>query len=280
MKIPRIILAYVPVVHEGYIGLFHSHINDGTVAYVMGEDLISELDYSRKEIRAIAPHQAAACLGSLLPSMHIGVMDAEDLTRLSDMISIVFMPDEDISRVIAKKYFSGKDVRFEKVFLRWDRDYTLKENEIQPDRIVERNEFVQEVMSLAYQESQRSSDWWRQIGAIAVVDGEVDLIAHNRHLPSPHSPYIFGDPRNTLKKGIHIELSTAIHAEAAIIAEAARMGRPLYGASLFVTTFPCPPCAKLIACSGIKKLYFREGYSMLDALEILKSHGVEIIWVK
>ncbi|NCS97095.1 MAG: deoxycytidylate deaminase, partial [Candidatus Pacebacteria bacterium] len=82
------------------------------------------------------------------------------------------------------------------------------------------------------------------------------------------------DPRNSFHKGEHIELSTAIHAEAALIADAAKKGISLEGTQLYVTTFPCPACAKLIACSGITKLYFSEGYSMLDGEKILNDAGV------
>ena len=38
-----------------------------------------------------------------------------------------------------------------------------------------------------------------------------------------------------------------MHAEARLIAAAAREGRATAGAVLYVTDFPCPPCAKLIA---------------------------------
>jgi dCMP deaminase len=48
---------------------------------------------------------------------------------------------------------------------------------------------------------------------------------------------------------------------------------------MYVTTFPCPPCAKMIAFSGVKKLYYAGGYGVLDGEAIMKSKGVEIIFV-
>ena len=93
-------------------------------------------------------------------------------------------------------------------------------------------------------------------------------------------PYVNGDPRNNFHKGDHIEISTAIHAEAQMIAEAARKGVSLEGADMYVTVFPCPPCAKLIAFSGIKNLYCGGGYGVLDGEAVLKSKDVKIFFVE
>ncbi len=80
--------------------------------------------------------------------------------------------------------------------------------------------------------------------------------------------------------GEHIELSKCIHAEAKLIAQAARDGMSLNDATLYVTTYPCPPCAKLVATAGIKKVYYRDGYSLLDAEDIFNAYAIEITLVK
>jgi hypothetical protein len=36
----------------------------------------------------------------------------------------------------------------------------------------------------------------------------------------------------------------------------------------------------LLAEAGIKKVYYQKGYSLLDAEEILKAYGVEIVLVQ
>jgi dCMP deaminase len=132
-------------------------------------------------------------------------------------------------------------------------------------------------MRQLFKEAAKSSDMWRQVGAAILKRKKTVLIAHNHHLPSEQSHYVHGDPRNNFHKGEHIEISTAFHAEASLIAEAAKRGIQLEGLDMYVTTFPCPPCAKLIAHSGIKHLYFAEGYSVLDGEAILKGAGVELI---
>ena len=75
------------------------------------------------------------------------------------------------------------------------------------------------------------------------------------------------------------DLSTAIHAEASVVAKAARDGVPLDGADLYVTTFPCPACARLIAESGFRRCYFADPYSLLEGDTILRAAGVELFWV-
>jgi dCMP deaminase len=48
---------------------------------------------------------------------------------------------------------------------------------------------------------------------------------------------------------------------------------------MYVTDFPCPPCAKLIAVAGVERLYFREGYAVLDGQDVLAAAGVDLVRV-
>jgi dCMP deaminase len=136
-----------------------------------------------------------------------------------------------------------------------------------------------ELARAAYVSAAESIDWWRQVGAaLRLATGEL-MSATNVHNPHPLSPYAVGDPRANLYKGVGLELSTATHAEAGLIAQAAREGKATKGGVMFVTDFPCPPCAKLIAGAGIAKLYFVEGYAVLDGQDVLEAAGVEIVQV-
>jgi deoxycytidylate deaminase len=57
-----------------------------------------------------------------------------------------------------------------------------------------------------------------------------------------------------------LEYGRIIHAEMSAICDAARLGLPLRGATLFCTTFPCHICGKHIIASGIAKVVFLEPY--------------------
>ncbi len=129
------------------------------------------------------------------------------------------------------------------------------------------------------QESEKAVDWWRQVGAALVKNGKVLYVTHNEHKPEKEMPNILGDTRALFKRGVNIEYVTSAHAEVVAIAEAAKRGIATEGAELYVTDFPCPYCARLVASAGIKKLYFMKGYAVLKGDEYLKEAGVELIHV-
>jgi len=56
------------------------------------------------------------------------------------------------------------------------------------------------------------------------------------------------------------EYGRMVHAEMNAISDAARLGRSVQGAKMFVTTFPCHNCAKHIIASGISVVIYIEPY--------------------
>ena len=272
----KVVFAYIPVIHQGYINFFEKY--KGLDLYIMGRDIAFSYRPLEKDIRAVNPELIKIMIERLDYCKDVKVVNLSQLEKLKQFELI--MPDEDYMHELHDKYFSNSSVLFDTIFLRWDSDNAVKKHKINPDHMVSGAEFDEMMIKKAYKNVEKSGDWWRQIGALLVKDGELLLSGYNRHVPHPDMPYINGDPRASFKKGIHVELSTAIHSEAMIIAEAAKNGISLDGASMYVTTFPCPPCAKQIAFSGIKKLYYKEGYAMLDGESILKSQGVEIVRVE
>lgn len=149
---------------------------------------------------------------------------------------------------------------------------------VKEDLLISTDELDRKFMGVARKFSDKSSDWWRQIGAVIVKDGKVILKSHSKHKPSAQSPYIDGDPRANFDAGeVGSDIYTSIHAEAGLIADAAKQGISLDGASIYATTFPCPNCAMQIIAAGIKKVYFADGYSLLNAERNFKLSGVELI---
>jgi dCMP deaminase len=274
-----IIIAYVPVLHEGYRAFFAKH-KDADAVYLFGPALIAKYDHLAKEIRALAPELIQSALLEWGVSKDVKVAQEADITMLAGDASVtIIAPDEDVVRSLIEELLPRHTVHYDKVFLRWDKHKSMEEKPIDADQTISRDAFDREMMGMLAKEAEKSSDWWRRIGACIVKEGKVVLATHNTHVPSPHTPYTNGDPRNNFHKGIHVELSTSLHAEAGLIAEAARRGIALEGTSLYASVFPCPPCAKQIAYAGVKKLYYAGGYGVLDGLEVLRSKGVEIIYV-
>ena len=277
----KALIAYVPALHRGYIDFFKKYPESNL--YILGGDFLREFPRLERDLRALAPEEAKQLLVGLNLFEEITVLTKENLEPLARTVlanGLVVMPEDEVSRWFAEKYLPGKKVEFVPVFLRWDRKISSAEFEVPAGRVISENDLDQEMMSAAQDLSKKSPDWWRQIGAVLARGGKVILSGYNRPMPSEYSVGAFGDPRSNFDAGERIDLSKFIHAEAGLIAEAAKRGIALEGASIYVTTFPCPVCAKSVALSGIKKVYYSKGYSLLDAEDILRAYGVEIVLVK
>jgi dCMP deaminase len=270
------VVAYVPVLHEGYRRLLERH-GPKTRLFVVGPELHADYRPLAKDIRALPAELVAESVAAWGVCEEVAVLTAQRAQSLAQERPAIVMPAEDVSYRLAERFFERCEVRYDTVFLRWDKTKTAQLLRPQPHRTASEDELVAELASRAEALAARSVDWWRQVGAaIRLADGEVRS-AENVHNPHPLGAYAVGDPRANFNQGVAFELSTATHAEARLIAEAAREGRATEGAVLYVTDFPCPPCAKLIAAAGIARLYFREGYAVLDGQDVLGAAGVEIV---
>lgn len=270
-----VVVAYIPVVHRGYLE-FLADVQPQEV-WLLGADVIAEFPHLRKDVRALTPEQIKTSLEALNLPFSVQILS---LNTISDVLAHqhqILMPDEDIMRQLASRHFTGEDVEFRSVFLRWDTQSALAEKPVDSDQTLPMNEFTRQMMQQATELAAKSGDWWRQVGAVIVQQGKVVGTGFNHHVPYEQISYENGDPRGSFHRGENLDKSTSIHAEGFAIAEAAKKGVGLDGAELFVTTFPCPYCAKLVAYSGIKKVYFAQGYAMVDGESILKDQGVEII---
>lgn len=275
-KVKTAILAFVPVIHKGYVEFFSKQQGD---IYILGKDIIGEYVHLTRDLRLIDPLEAVKALKSIIPRLSIHVATVEDL-KGGWNYELTIMPEDEVSLDLSKRYLKGKKVKFEPVFLRWNKIITFKEHRIQADRKISKKRFDRMIMAKVCGESEKSSDWWRQNGAVAFKNGKVILATHNSHLPTDFHLSVNGDPRSNFDAGQHQDIYTSIHAEAKIVAMAAEKGQSLKGTSFYMTTFPCPNCARLIGTAGIKKLFYSKGYSLLDAEKILRFFGMEIILVQ
>jgi dCMP deaminase len=275
----RAAILYFPVIHNGYLN-FIAEIGNVDRVFVIESSIALELEPSlRKDIRALKSDQMV----SLLSGSSLIECDIYELTDLSvlDGYNDFVMPDEEISHEFFKRFLDNKkSVEFVSVFLRWDKKRSLKETEAVENFAITSLEFDRKMILACKKEASRSGDWWRQVGGCIVKNGTLMLPAvHNIHVPKPDQAYYDGDPRSNFSAGKNIELGTALHVELNLIAMAAEVGLSLSGSHLYVTTFPCPWCAKAIAYSGSESVYFEEGYAVLDAQTILEDNGVEIVRV-
>ena len=339
----EVVVAYIPVLHEGYRRFLEVHAS-GRPLYLIGPELYQDYRPLAKDIRRLDAELVAAAIGAWGISSGVAVLGERGAELLAAEGPTLTLPAEDVSYQVVERWFSRCPVRYDTVFLRWDKTRSaqllapVSARQVQggtaptepasaaggsgesvlpgsapvvepaavesresaptdsapiaepaaagaagepPSAAITRgvDELFAELATAAQARAAGSVDWWRQVGAaIRFADGTI-ASAVNEHNPHRLSPYAVGDPRANFSQGVHLELSTATHAEASLIAQAAREGVSTKAAAMYVTDFPCPPCAKLIAAAGIAKLYFRTGYAVLDGEDVLAAAGVEVVQV-
>jgi dCMP deaminase len=279
-------ISYIPVLHAGYLDFLKKA--GASVNYVLGREMLmalpAEFDYVRRKdaIRALPERALVDALSGVFPDscVHVATPETFDMIRAS--FARIVMPSDDICHYIGERHLKGFPVEYVSAFLRHDRDTVVKQESasVAAGYTVSSSELDRLFLADAKAKAARSADWWRQVGAVLVKDGKVIYAANNHHTPHPEAINAFGDPRSLFKRAVRMECSTAEHAEAAIIAAAAREGVSLKGASLYATDFPCPQCARLIAYSGVKTCLFSGGYSVLDGADEMRRQGVELVYVQ
>ena len=78
--------------------------------------------------------------------------------------------------------------------------------------------------------------------------------------------------------GQHKHCVRTTHAEMNAIAQAARYGTPIEGATIYTSMTPCLDCTKLLINAGISRVVCRKRYHAdHDSVRILKEAGVDLL---
>jgi dCMP deaminase len=70
-----------------------------------------------------------------------------------------------------------------------------------------------------------------------------------------------------------------IHAEMNAIAQAAKNGTAIDGASIYVTASPCTHCLKVLINVGMEKIYYGKPYKLHTVQRIIDTSGIGMIHV-
>lgn len=273
----RVLVLYVPVLHAGYLKLFEKYRGSVDALYILGDDIVAKFEPFHREIRALDAAQMKPLIEALGIFPAVSVFSPATADELHGA-EIIASSDETCRKAIAE-YLPESKITYENIFLRWDEKSVDRPIDVKYDRI-STDPFDQSMCRAAVEESGKSSDWWRRVGAVVVKDDAIIAQRHNHHVPSEHMPYVNGDPRDVIKSGTLNLVYSSLHAEQTIVAEAARDGVSLKGTDMYLNDFPCPLCAKLMASAGIKRCFFKAGSTWLDAESVLHAAGVEIVLVK
>lgn len=126
-------------------------------------------------------------------------------------------------------------------------------------------------MATAFLMSSRSACGRLHVGCVMVSSGE----HRNRIIAAGYNGFLPGCPHSSKVRDGHEQAT--VHAEQNAIADAARRGVSLEGATAYITHFPCINCAKIMAAAGVRTVKFRNDYNN-DPLvsELLAEAGIVI----
>ncbi len=274
----KAVFAYIPVIHSNTLTFLESY-KDLPILLLDNEEAKKENAYLERDARALNAHLIQKEL-AVHGYTDVTVVKPVEMVEAFSSYESLIVPEDEITDFFLERY--APEVQIEKIntFLRWTQKLSATEYTVPEDRTVSHGDFENTTLALLEKEAEKSPDWWRQIGAAIVKEGEIVALSYNAHFPSQHALTINGDPRSNFDAGQGAGIYTSIHAEASVLAKAARLGIAVLGADVFVTTFPCPTCARSLVEAGVARVFYKKGYSLLDAEEILKGSGVEIILVK
>lgn len=120
----------------------------------------------------------------------------------------------------------------------------------------------------------------RQVGAVITVDNQIVSTGYNG---SPkglkHCSEMGGCIRQkqNIESGTHQEICRAVHAEQNAIIQAAVRGVSVKGGCLYVNTYPCSICTRMIINAEIKKIVYLSDYKDSLSKKMLDESGIEVV---
>ena len=191
------LILHIPVIHKGYLDLLEKLKGAVSNVYIIDGQLQDELSDIKSDIASLN-YETVKELLSKIGFQNVLILSKDNIGELADK-ELILIQDE-LSRNLYNKYLKGKKVEWQSVFLRWDKEKVLA---VLPIGDIEKSEdsFDLEMMKEAYKEAEKSSDWWRQIGAVLVRDGEIVARSYNQGVPNDNSPYQLGSIRDLFKAG-------------------------------------------------------------------------------
>ena len=125
------------------------------------------------------------------------------------------------------------------------------------------------LLCIAYTIASRSTCTRLQVGAVAARDSRI-LVSGYNGAPAG-TPHCTHPPTEVCTR--------SVHAEANLVAYAARHGVSLKGATIYCTDSPCYTCACLLVNTGIKQVVFHRQYRDDSGLRLLADVGINVYHV-
>ena len=129
-------------------------------------------------------------------------------------------------------------------------------------------------MNIAKEVATRSTCDRKHVGALIVRDKTLLSTGYNGSIRGmPHC----NDAGHMMENDHCV---ATIHAESNAVLQAAKNGVMIDKAEVYITASPCWPCFKMLANTGIKKIYYGEFYRDEKIFDVAKKLGIELIHIK
>src|ERR1700684_2329790 len=183
MAVSEVVVAYIPVLHEGYVRFLEAH-GRGQPLFLIGPELYADYRPLAKDIRRLDAELAASAIAAWEVCSEVRVLDEQSAMRRAEESPRITLPDEDVSHQVVERFFPRCEVRYDSVFLRWDKSRSVRMltpggGAIEgawgaiggakgaPDtgdtgERVAADEAIADIVAAAQAQAGTSVDWWRQ----------------------------------------------------------------------------------------------------------------------
>jgi dCMP deaminase len=136
-----------------------------------------------------------------------------------------------------------------------------------------RIEWHEYFMNIAEQVATRSTCDRKHVGAVIVRDRTILSTGYNG---SVRGGVHCDDAGHDMENGHCVR---TVHAEANAVAQAAKNGVAIDRALIYVTASPCLTCFKLLANSGIRKIFYKEFYRDERITLYATEAGIDLVFM-
>ena len=142
------------------------------------------------------------------------------------------------------------------------------------------DEYFSEIASVV---AKRSNCVSRKVGAVITVDNQIVSTGYNGAPKGLHHCVDAGGclrKLNKIESGTRQEVCRAAHAEQNAIISAAVKGVSIKGGTIYMNTYPCSICTRMIINAELKKIVYDSDYNDPLSKEMLDESGIKVLRLK
>ncbi len=131
--------------------------------------------------------------------------------------------------------------------------------------------------------STRSNCVSRKVGAVITIDNQIVSTGYNGAPKGLHHCIDAGGclrKLNNIESGTRQEVCRAVHAEQNAIISAAIKGVSIKGGTIYLNTYPCSICTRMLKNAEIKRIVYDSDYSDPLSKEMRDESKIEVVKYK